>query len=213
MEPPIRLRAARVCAVAAAALAAIAMSAGSALALPVHYFVVAENPSRFDPCTKCDSFLLPLTDLDDIEAARAIIARGGTGLGTIVVAEIAAGSDGINRDVLAPGEPLWSWHVTEFVAFADGVIEILDGWPAFVESDVAGWIANTNFFNQPPGVGHIGFENYTVVAELPIPEPGSLVLLGSACALLAWGRLRSSGVLSQARRPRTKIPWSSRIAR
>lgn len=117
----------------AGALVLIAVLAGalaeSASATGVRYFVVAENPSTFDPCFHCDSYILPLSDPEDIAEAREIIARGGTGLGTIVVAKIVAGSDGINRDVLAPGEPLWSWHVTEFGLFADGVIEILEGWP------------------------------------------------------------------------------------
>ena len=33
---------------------------------------------------------------------------------------IGAGANGINRDHLAPGKRAWSWHVTEFVAFAEG---------------------------------------------------------------------------------------------
>jgi hypothetical protein len=146
------------------ALAASAVVAGDALALPVHYFVVAENPSAIDPCYKCDSYILPLSDPEDVADAREIIERGGTGLGTIVTAIIAAGSDGINRDVLAPGEPLWSWRVKAFTGFAEITIEILDGWPSFVESDVEGWIRNTG--------GGIGFWAYTVVAELP--DPGSI---------------------------------------
>ena len=70
----------------------------------------------------------------------------------------------------------------------DFTIEILDGWPGFVEQDVNGWIANTN--------GRVGFWTYTVVAELPAPVPALdghgpaglvLVLLGG---LAARGRAR-----------------------
>ena len=116
-------------------------------------FVVAERVPVHG-----DSYLLPLTDSLDIADARALIAEGPqSGVGSIVVARIAAGSDGVNRDVLAPGEPPWSWHVTAFVGFADAAIEICDGWPGYVESDVDGWIANTN--------GTVCFWSYTVVAE------------------------------------------------
>ena len=81
-----------------------------------------------------------------------------------MVAQIAKGEDGVNRDYLAPGEPLWSWNVARFDSFADISIELIDGWPTFVEQDVDGWIANTN--------GYIGFWSYTVVAEVTA-VPGS----------------------------------------
>src|SRR5262245_7366127 len=134
-------------------------------AFPI-YFVVAESGTPVHG----DSYILPLENPDQIAHARDLIVRG-PGVGSpIAVARIAMGSDGINRDFLAPGEPLWSWHVTQFEGFADATIELIDGWPTFVEQDVDGWIANTN--------GFIGFWHYTVVAELStIPEPGTFVLL------------------------------------
>jgi len=109
-----------------------------------------------------DSYLLPLEDPADIAHARDLVANGPSVGAPIAVAAIAAGPDGVNRDVLAPGKPAWSWHVTEFLGFADNTIEILDGWPTFVEGDVEGWIANTN--------GQIGFWGYTVTAEIGQPE-------------------------------------------
>jgi hypothetical protein len=103
------------------------------------------------------------------------------------VARIAAGADGLNRGLRAPGEPLWWWHVTSFEGFADSTIEILDGWPGYVEQDVAGWIANAN--------ATIGFWTYTVVEELgPVPEPArpALVATGLVMLLLAPGRPRGA---------------------
>ena len=133
------------------------------------YFLVAETPGAE---LHHDSYVLPLDALEDIAHARDLIAKG-PGIGNaIVVAEIAAGADGINRDYHAPGAPLWSWHVSEFRGFHDISAEILDGWPSFVESDVQGWIANTG--------GLIGFWSYTIVDELEnlsIPAPGTLLLL------------------------------------
>jgi hypothetical protein len=135
------------------------------------HFVVAEMGAPVHG----DSYILPLDDSADIAHARDLIDRGLEAGATIAVARIAKGADGINRNILAPGEPLWSWHVAGFEGFADSTIEVLDGWPTFVEQDVDAWIANTN--------GHIGFWSYTVTAEVAsIPEPGALILVASALA-------------------------------
>ena len=152
----------------AACIASTALYTGApfAAAETIH-FLVAERPEN---AVHGDSYVLPLSDPAAIAQARALIdAEPGT-LPSIVVAHIAAGADGVNRDHLAPGAPAWSWHVTEFEGFSDFAIEILDGWPTYVEQDVNGWIANTG--------GTIGFWSYTVVAELPaVPEPSTAVLL------------------------------------
>lgn len=142
-------------------------------------FLVAERAS---PCAHCDSYVLRLDAPADVAAARAWLAQGpASGVGSIAVARIAAGADGVNRDALAPGNPPWSWHVTDFEGFAHFTIELCDGWPGYVESDVAGWIANTN--------GTICFWSYAVVAELaqapvaPAPLSGLLPALLLATAL------------------------------
>jgi hypothetical protein len=149
----------------------LALTNAPAVAETVH-FLIAERPIA---SVHGDSYVLPLTDPAAIAHARALIdAEPGT-LPSIVVADIAPGADGVNRDHLALGAPAWSWHVTEFVEFADFTAEVLDGWPTFVEQDVDGWIANTG--------GAIGFWTYTVVAELPaVPEPASYCLVTLAMA-------------------------------
>lgn len=154
------------------------------------WFVVAENPSLFEECHRCDSYLLPISDPADIAHAREIIARGGAPPDVIVAAEIAAGSDGINRDVLADGEPPWSWHVTRFLDFiGGGTIPQTEGWPGAVEIDVAGWIADHPFGEN--GAPTVAFANYTVVAELP--EPGALGAAVACLTLLLAGSWRSRG--------------------
>lgn len=142
------------------------------------YFLVAETPGEE---VHHDSYVLPLSDPAQIAHARALIDGTATDA-KIVTARIAEGANGVNRDYRAVGTPAWSWHVTEFVGFADNTIEVLDGWPSDVERDVPGWLGNTNSM--------VGFWSYTVVEELPaVPEPASagiaVVALGSGLA--TWG--------------------------
>lgn len=171
--------------------------AGPALGGTV-YFVVAERPGVAE---HGDSFVLPLSEEDDIAHARDLIARGPDVAGaSIAFAEISAGADGINRDVLAPGEPVWNWHVSRFEGFGDLGIELIDGNPTLVEEDVPGWIVNTRR-TETDTVGHIGFWSYTVVSELapapavPLPASTPLGMIGLLAVVLArgwprtpWGR-------------------------
>src|SRR5689334_3441150 len=90
------------------------------------YFQVTELPGQE---THHDGFVLPLTNPGDIAHARQILSLGPSNAGaTIINADIAAGADGINRDLLADDRHLWSWHVTRFNGFGDVGIELLDGW-------------------------------------------------------------------------------------
>jgi hypothetical protein len=136
------------------------------------YFLVAELPGEE---VHNDSYVLPLTRADQIEHARDLIEHGPEAAGEhIVVASMRAGADGINRNLRAEGAPAWSWHVTDMITFADTTMEILDGWPSFVEEDVAGWIANTSFDDETGTEGTLGFWGYTVVEELddyPMSRP------------------------------------------
>jgi hypothetical protein len=154
-------------------------------------FVVAEKPGTE---THHDSFVLPLSDPADVAHARDLIARGPDAAGSsIVFAEIAAGADGVNRNVVVPGRPLWDWHVTRFEGFGDLGIELTDGNPTLVQADVAGWVDNTNGVGGSDR-GHIGFWNYTVLAELgdatpsvPLPAALSTAAIG-LCAVYAARR-------------------------
>ena len=128
------------------------------------YFLVAELPGQE---VHNDSYVLPLTRADHIEHARDLVRRGPEAAGTyIVVATMLAGADGINHDLRAKDALAWSWHVRSMIDFSDATVEILDGWPGFVEEDVTGWIANTCFDDETATEGTLGFWGYTVVDEL-----------------------------------------------
>jgi hypothetical protein len=173
------------------AIAAVAFIPHIAFGGPV-YFLVAE---RAEVRERYDSFVLPLMDEAHIAHARDLIARGPDEAGEpIIFAKIAPGADGINRNLWHPSQPQWSWHVTDVHGFGDMGIELIDGWPTFIEDDVQGWMDNTG--------GEIGFWSYTVVAELPgypdvlpppaaIPLPAALPAAGvTACLVLAVRTVR-----------------------
>ena len=108
-----------------------------------------------------DSYVLPLSKKENIEFARKIIDDPTSVSSTIIVAKIDYGSgegEYINKDLLSPSKRIWSWHVTEFIVFADDTIEILDGWPTFVEENLDSWMNNTSSM--------IGFWGYTVTREV-----------------------------------------------
>lgn len=128
------------------------------------YFLVAELPGQ-ELCH--DSYILPLTDPTHIAYARSLISDGIGDRPYIVLADIASGADGVNRDYLKDTAPAWSWHVTGFKGFVEFTAEVLDGVPTYVESDVEGWMKSSG--------GAVGFWTYTVVAELPLqPEISNL---------------------------------------
>lgn len=113
-----------------------------------------------------ESFILPLKDPAHIETARQLI---GDHESKIVVAQISNNPNdhySLNRDLLNDGR-LWSWHITTFEGFADNTIEILDGWPSYVEDNYAAWVANTKGSGTH---GRIGFWNYAVVREVSKSE-------------------------------------------
>jgi MYXO-CTERM domain-containing protein len=153
---------------------------------------VAEYPGQE---SNHDSYVITIDASDTVRLAHARLLADWVQAGAdlenapddrIVMAEIAAGADGINRNALEPGMPEWSWHIVGEVTFVGASIEILDGWPTFVEEDVEGWIANTN--------GFIAFWGYTVVRELGpvVPEPGAELLGAMGLAALVVRRRRAA---------------------
>ena len=154
----------------------------TASALPIRFLVAEYLGQRVHH----DSFVVMIDDAETelLSHARALAAWAEQGMpqeggpdSRIVFMPIAPGADGINRNHVQEGAPAWSWHQSGTVSFGDLGIELIDGWPSYVEQDVAGWMANTN--------GQIGFWNYTVVRELgPVPEPQTAPLVGM---ILFWG--------------------------
>lgn len=138
---------------------------------PTAYFLVA-RPTAYQ-IGLSDSYILPITDSDDIAMARALLAAGEF---KIVFARITVGSDGINRDLLADGMPEWSWHVVEFLAFGDIGTEICDGNPSFTEADVQNWVEGEE--------GTICYYSYTIVEEVPPSVSTDATTWGEIKALL-----------------------------
>ncbi|HRK33728.1 MAG TPA: hypothetical protein PLJ47_03950 [Candidatus Hydrogenedentes bacterium] len=138
------------------AIALVLVAASGCARLDPHavYFLVSEISVEHG-----DSFILPITDPDDIAYARAIIADPNQEGPRIVVAQVEKcnACTGLNRDLLNDGKR-WSWCVTEFTGFADITAEIYDGWPTYVEENYDEWYETTQ--------GGIGFWSYTVTREL-----------------------------------------------
>lgn len=174
-------------------VAVVALVAPAAFGEQPILFLMAEPPPSV---VYYDSFVLPLNGPSDIAQARKLIEQGPAAGPNIAVARIVAGADGLNRDYLASAAPHWSWHVSEFLGFADSTIEVCDGTPQQVEQDVQGWIANTQ--------ATICFWRYTVVAELAfIPQPQlSIVRVGPGSFKIGWAANANGFILEAA----TSVP-------
>jgi len=75
-------------------------------------FVVMPDPDQLPAAKYVESYAFSTTSESLIAAIRARNAAGQRG-GPMV--RIAAGADGINRNYLAPGSPVWDWHVIEII--------------------------------------------------------------------------------------------------
>jgi len=118
------------------------------------YFLVSEREVFHG-----DSYILPLSDPADIAHAEALIQDPESGA-PIVLAKIARGAGNgayINRDLAGSGEA-WSWHIAEFLGFVDFSIEVLDGWPTYVEENYDDYVHSSS--------GQIGFWSYTISREV-----------------------------------------------
>jgi hypothetical protein len=124
------------------------------------YFEVGENS-----LVHRDSYLLPLSDPADIEAARASIQNGES---KIVIAEISRITNPATQLNFDFGHNRkWSWYVSDFLQFTDFSIEILDGWPEYVEENYDEFVNVTKGDN---GKGRIGFWNYSIKREVSHDE-------------------------------------------
>lgn len=116
-----------------------------------------------------ESFIIGLTDPADITYARKLIEDPDSTPDKILSARIVpqtGDEEVLNRDV--NNNKIWSWRIDEFDGFVFNTIEILDGWPGYVEEDLKRWFQNTTGSDE---FGYIGFWNYTIVEEIePVSE-------------------------------------------
>ncbi len=112
------------------------------------YFLVAEPNNHVNN----DSFVVPLTEPNDIAHARGLITYGPAVGQPIVVATIACGSDCINRDYLGADKPAWYWHIASFNYFSDTPVS------GYQTPESVNWDCNSAVV--------IACSQYTVVDEL-----------------------------------------------
>ncbi len=156
-------------------------------AADIIYFLVAELPGRV---AHNDSYVLPLSKEEDIDHARYLISRYGLGYSVgdrmIVVANVVAATNDINRNFVDPKLPKWSWQVSDFLQFQDYTIEIMDGSPGQLEP----------FDGSSGGQTTIGFWNYTVVRELGTTPLYLSIVPGGQNLQFYWSGLGTNYVYS-----------------
>lgn len=139
-------------------VAALTLAAG---ALGDARFVVGPPPTALP--VQPESFVVTISDPAKIARARQILAENATSATFPQVhCFIAWGSDGVNRNVMGPGRPLWNWHVTAVNGFPDMTIEILDASPLWLNEQ-----ENFDSFVQTTG-GQYSWWSGTIVSEIPI---------------------------------------------
>jgi hypothetical protein len=163
----------------------LGIAASQAATNQVVYFLVGFVPWRLEEFNSHDSFILPLTDSKDIAHARDLVRALNEYLQSSdpfkrfppegvdalqVAAFFAKGSDGINCNYLAPGKPLWSWHVTKLLGFFDYFVDFVPlGTPTELEQDLEGWIRKWEGWVDPWGKDSAWFAGYMVAEEIVPP--------------------------------------------
>lgn len=121
---------------------------------PVYFLVADPNDAN------SDSYVLPLTDPDDIAYARRLIQEGPSMGPSIVKAAVECGYNDINRDYYSTSKRRWFWHVESFHSFVEDpviIVGICGNNPA--ESDTDCLIDSSMY-------SYIGHDHYTIVEEL-----------------------------------------------
>lgn len=95
-----------------------------------------EGGARFAIEVNDERFVVHVESASQIAELEARLASGEQG---VVNGEVEAGDGGFN----AP----WSWHmVPSTVHTADVAMEVCDGWPGFVEEELAYWLNTVKRF-------------------------------------------------------------------
>lgn len=120
-----------------------------------------------------ESYVISLSDDQQIIEARTILADPERRNNTIITARIAPSSDSVNRNFSIPGRPFWSWHVEEVIGFTDISNVRLPNdpkhvdHPSKIEADPAQWIADNG--------NEIAFVNFYLLAEITNQADAKLI--------------------------------------
>jgi hypothetical protein len=131
-----------------------------------HYFRVSTSSNT-------QSYVVALSDPNQVEQARNQVAHPLTALRPsfaprILVARIAYGSGGFNRDLSSKAKVPWSWHVEKVLRFAELASQDCNGSPEELEENLKAVVESS---------GVICFWNYRIVEELSRDQlvPSSLL--------------------------------------
>jgi len=131
------------------------------------------------------SFIVPISDPVKIQEARTY-GRGGNLDHPCFRVKVAPGSDGLNRNVVVTNQPLWLWHIVDFVGFQIGCGEY----------DVIDPLRPTPYNLHDPQVmaramaeGGWSAARYEIVAEIDPPLQSSLRFEPTLGAILEWDDL------------------------
>jgi hypothetical protein len=114
---------------------------------------------------------------------------------------IAAGGDGVNKNYALPGNPAWNWHVTEFVAFAELLIDAdrpsLSGNASDLALDPVAWVRDNGTL--------ISWRSYYVREEIFPDRPTATVNLSTRGFVGVGENYLIGGFVVQGGLPRTLL--------
>lgn len=118
---------------------------------PIHtYFLVDRTDSS-------DSFILALTDPQQIQEARDILSKS---VSKIVVADIGVAAGNYNRSLTGTDRSPWSWEIKRFAGFGEIGSDYCQGNASRSETFIQYWLPQS----------HICFISYHLKKELSLQE-------------------------------------------
>jgi len=127
------------------------------------YYLVGEKLSFHH-----DSYLLRLTDIDEIKKANQILTDSlkSRPIVFVRISKNSGENNYVNKDLI--GGRIWTWHTEKLIGFPDLTAEIFDAHPGYVEDNYDEWVRITK--DAETGEGVIGFWNYTLIRKVDQSE-------------------------------------------
>lgn len=144
-----------------------------------------------------ESYVFSTTSIELISEIRDRIAHNWP---VMPLVRIAPGSDGINRNLVARGSPLWNWHVVDVLDLDLIEIQVVGPKPyretplSVIDADVEGFIASVGDVIAPQFAAQI--------FEIDPDDPGHLFNVSSRGVLGSGDRVLITGFIVQGTTPR-----------